>query len=127
MRADPRQLHLAAFHPTGSARAGADAARHPVDQHGRLRGVEGVWLCDASVLPSCPTVNPQVSIMAVALHISDTALAGGRSQPALSGDGDALPPPRCASELAGERRGDRSPGRPVPSGRVVAPGAQPPR
>jgi choline dehydrogenase-like flavoprotein len=73
-RADPRRLHLAAFHPTGSARAGADESLHPVDRDGRLRGVRGVWVCDASVLPSCPTVNPQVSIMAVALHIADAAL-----------------------------------------------------
>jgi choline dehydrogenase-like flavoprotein len=76
--ADPRELHLAAFHPSGSARAGADATRHPVDEYGRLRGVEGVWVCDASVLPSCPTVNPQVSIMAVALHIADAALREAR-------------------------------------------------
>ncbi len=48
----PAALHLAAFHPTGSAAAGADADRCPVDATGRLRGVAGVWVADASVLPS---------------------------------------------------------------------------
>lgn len=68
--ADPRELHLAAFHPTGTCRAGADPERYPVDPRGRLRGVEGVWVTDASVLPSCPEVNPQLSIMAMASAIT---------------------------------------------------------
>lgn len=72
-RLDPRRLRLAAFHPTGSAAAGSDPARHPVDPEGRLRGVDGVWVADASVLPSCPSVNPQVSIMAVAAGVGETA------------------------------------------------------
>ena len=69
-RADPRWLHVAAFHPVGTARAGSDPERFPVDPTGALRGVSGVWVTDASVLPTCPEVNPQVSIMALALAIS---------------------------------------------------------
>jgi choline dehydrogenase-like flavoprotein len=61
-----RGLHLAAFHPTGTAAAGADPAHHPVDDRGRLRGVRGAVVADASILPSCPGVNPQVSVMALA-------------------------------------------------------------
>lgn len=72
--ARPRELHVAAFHPTGTCRAGADPGRSPVDERGRLRGVEGVWVCDASVLPSCPEVNPQVTIMAVALAVAQSIL-----------------------------------------------------
>ncbi|GAB7142035.1 GMC family oxidoreductase [Mycobacterium riyadhense] len=67
----PRSLHLAAFHPTGTAAAGADEQFCPVDETGRLRGVNGVWVADASILPSCPEVNPQVSIMAMALAVAD--------------------------------------------------------
>lgn len=70
-RTDHRDLHLAAFHPAGTLRAGSDPQRCPVDEAGRLRGVEGVWVTDASVLPTCPEVNPQVSIMAVALAIAE--------------------------------------------------------
>lgn len=70
-RSDHRSLRLAAFHPAGTLRAGSDPQRCPVDEHGRLRGIEGVWVADGSVLPTCPEVNPQVSIMALALAIAD--------------------------------------------------------
>ncbi|MER6456461.1 GMC family oxidoreductase [Streptomyces sp900105245] len=66
-----RQLHLTAYHPTGTVAAGADPQRCPADPEGRLRGVRGVLVADASVLPSCPQVNPQVSIMAAAQAITE--------------------------------------------------------
>jgi choline dehydrogenase-like flavoprotein len=69
--ATPRGLHLAAFHPTGTARAGRDGELYPVDERGRLRGVDGVWVVDASAVPSCPEVNPQISIMALAMAFAD--------------------------------------------------------
>lgn len=74
-RVDVRRLRLAAFHPTGTAGAGADPSRHPVDPRGRLRGVAGVWVADASILPSCPGVNPQVSVMALAAGVGGAAAA----------------------------------------------------
>jgi choline dehydrogenase-like flavoprotein len=70
---DARRLRLAGFHPTGSVAAGSDPARHPVDPEGRLRGVDGVWVADGSILPSCPGVNPQVSIMALAAGVGEAA------------------------------------------------------
>lgn len=76
-RLDVRRLRLAGFHPSGTAAAGSDPARHPVDPEGRLRGVEGVWVADGSILPSCPGVNPQVSIMAMAAGVGE-AVAQGR-------------------------------------------------
>jgi choline dehydrogenase-like flavoprotein len=72
-RLDVRRLRLAAFHPGGTAAAGSDPARHPVDSAGRLRGVDGVWVADGSIMPSCPGVNPQVSIMALAMGAGETA------------------------------------------------------
>ncbi len=72
---DTRKLHLAAFHPTGSAAAGSDPGRHPVAANGALRGVRGVWVADGSILPSCPGVNPQVSIMALAGAVGERAAA----------------------------------------------------
>jgi choline dehydrogenase-like flavoprotein len=70
---DVRRLRLAGFHPTGSAAAGSDPACHPVDPEGKLRGVTGVWVADGSILPSCPGVNPQVSIMAIAAGVGEAA------------------------------------------------------
>jgi len=75
---NPRSLHLAAFHPTGTSAAGADEQRCPVDEHGRLRGVDGVWVADASILPSSPEVNPQLSIMAVALAVAEEVCSRSR-------------------------------------------------
>lgn len=73
-RISPRRLHLAAFHPTGTVAGGADPSRHPADPRGRLRGVRGVTVADASLLPSCPGVNPQISIMALAAEAAGAAL-----------------------------------------------------
>ncbi|MFE9879709.1 GMC family oxidoreductase N-terminal domain-containing protein [Streptomyces sp. NPDC005784] len=75
---DARDLHVSAFHPTGTVAAGADPQRAPADPEGRLRGVHGVLVADGSVLPGCPEVNPQLSIMAAALVISDAWLDGSR-------------------------------------------------
>lgn len=72
-RLDVRRLRLAGFHPSGTAAAGSDPARHPVDPEGRLRGIDGVWVADGSILPSCPGVNPQVSIMAMAAGVGEAA------------------------------------------------------
>src|SRR5205807_1481216 len=74
---DHRRLHLAGFHPVGTAAAGGDPERHPVDPTGRLRGVDGILVADASILPSCPEVNPQVTIMALALAVADGIVAAG--------------------------------------------------
>lgn len=76
-RTDQRNLHLSAFHPTGTAAAGSDEQVCPVDEAGRLRGVDGVWVADASILPSCPEVNPQLSIMAMALAVADGVVVAG--------------------------------------------------
>ncbi|QFZ72987.1 FAD-binding protein [Streptomyces fagopyri] len=75
-RVTARNLHLSAFHPTGTAAAGGDPQRAPVDPEGRLRGARGVLVVDGSVLPGCPEVNPQLTIMAVALAMSETWLEG---------------------------------------------------
>ncbi|MFJ8633205.1 GMC family oxidoreductase N-terminal domain-containing protein [Streptomyces sp. NPDC093568] len=72
-----RHLHVSAFHPTGTAAAGSDPDRAPADPEGRLRGVHGVLIADGSVLPSCPEVNPQLSIMAAALGVARGAVPEG--------------------------------------------------
>ncbi|MGE6737056.1 GMC oxidoreductase, partial [Streptomyces sp. NPDC059900] len=39
-------------------------------------GVHGVLIADGSVLPACPEVNPQLSIMAAALAITERYVEG---------------------------------------------------
>lgn len=64
--AQPGKLKLMGFHPLGTARAGADPAASVVDPSLRVHGRRGLYVCDASVLPSPPGVNPQITIMALA-------------------------------------------------------------
>jgi choline dehydrogenase-like flavoprotein len=47
----------------------------PTDTEGRSRGVHGVYVADAAVLPTCPEVNPQLAIMAMALSVAEHAAA----------------------------------------------------
>ena len=59
-----------AFHPLGTARADADPSRGVVDGDLRLHGVEGLYVCDASAVPSSLGVNPQITIMALATRLA---------------------------------------------------------
>lgn len=67
----PRALRLSAFHPVGTARMAANPADGVVGSHGEVHGVGGLFVADASVLPGCPTVNPQITIMALATRTAD--------------------------------------------------------
>lgn len=62
--AEPNALALFTAHAMGSVPMGA-LDRRPVDTSGRLRGVENIFVGDASVLPSAPGVNPMITIMAM--------------------------------------------------------------
>jgi choline dehydrogenase-like flavoprotein len=68
---DPRHLNLSAYHPGGTCCMGADPARCPVDEWGRVRGIENLWVADASLIPTPTIVNPQITIMMLALHVAD--------------------------------------------------------
>jgi choline dehydrogenase-like flavoprotein len=69
-RIRPRDLELMAFHPLGTAAAGRDPRRSVVDGSGRVHGVRGLHVADASVLPSSPGVNPQITIMALSTRLA---------------------------------------------------------
>ena len=47
---------------------GEDRTRSAADSFGRVHGAENVFVNDASLLPDAPGVNPQASVMAVALR-----------------------------------------------------------
>jgi choline dehydrogenase-like flavoprotein len=63
---DPRDIEIATVHLMGSCRMGVDPRRSVVDARGEAHEVEGLWIADASVLPTSIGVNPMLSIMAVA-------------------------------------------------------------
>jgi len=78
-------LILLAFHPLGTARADARPANGVVDENLKLRGVEGVYVGDGSVVPSSIGVNPQITIMALATrlayHLLDKAAPDDEPEP----------------------------------------------
>jgi len=74
LRLRPADLRLEAFHPMSTARMGADPATSVVDPTGAVRGVEGLYVADGSLLPTSVGVNPMMTIIACATHVAaDTA------------------------------------------------------
>jgi choline dehydrogenase-like flavoprotein len=69
-RVRPRDLTLMAFHPLGTARAGADPAGSVLDENLEVRGTPGLFVCDGSAVPTALGVNPQITIMALATRLA---------------------------------------------------------
>jgi choline dehydrogenase-like flavoprotein len=69
-------LNLSTVHVSSSCPMGENEALCPVDSHGRLRGLENVRIGDASVIPDAPGVNPQGTVMALALRTTRHFLSG---------------------------------------------------
>jgi choline dehydrogenase len=78
------------YHPAGTCRMGSDPAA-PVDPRLRVRGCEGLWVVDASVMPTVPRGHPNAVVAMIAMRAS-AWIAGSRS-----GSG-----PVVASEMARE-------------------------
>ena len=66
----PSALRLEAFHPMGTARMGEDERETVVDTGGEVRAMPGLFVADASVLPSALGANPMLTIMAFARRIA---------------------------------------------------------
>jgi hypothetical protein len=59
---------LSAYHPMGTCCMGADPYHSVVKSSGETWEVENLFICDASVLPTSLGVNPQLTIMALAMR-----------------------------------------------------------
>lgn len=64
-------IHTTA-HILGGAVIGKDADHGVVDGHGRVHGYQNLIVCDGSILPANPGVNPSLTIAALAEHILST-------------------------------------------------------
>jgi len=60
------ETHTAFYHGVGTCRMGDDGDDRVVDLDCRVLGVEGLRICDASVIPTVPRSNTNVAVMAVA-------------------------------------------------------------
>jgi choline dehydrogenase-like flavoprotein len=62
---------LASTHVQGSCRMGDDPERSAVDRNGKVHGVEGLYVGDSSAIPRTLSVNPSLTIMALASRLAD--------------------------------------------------------
>jgi choline dehydrogenase-like flavoprotein len=60
-----KRLNLLSVHVTSTCPMGANINKSAVDPFGLLYGTKNVYICDASILPEAPGVNPQVTIMSM--------------------------------------------------------------
>jgi choline dehydrogenase-like flavoprotein len=62
---------LASTHVQGSCRMGDDPERSAVDRNGKVHGVECLYVGDGSLIPRTLSVNPSLTIMALATRLAD--------------------------------------------------------
>ena len=63
------RMSYISFHQMGSAALGWDASTSVADAGGKVHGVRGLYLADASAFPTSSGVNPMGTIMALADHV----------------------------------------------------------
>lgn len=68
---EARHIHAMGFHPLGTCRPGASVEEGVVDFDHRVHGAEGLYVVDGSTVPTSLGVNPQVTIMAMALRAAE--------------------------------------------------------
>ena len=67
-----RRTHNTVYHPAGTVRMGAiDDQRSPLDPQLRVKGVTGLRVADASVMPELTTVNPNITTMMIGERCAD--------------------------------------------------------
>jgi choline dehydrogenase len=67
-----RKTHNTVYHPAGTARMGAvDDPEAVLDPRLRVKGVTGLRVADASIMPFLPAVNPNITIMMIGEKMSD--------------------------------------------------------
>ena len=70
MRVRADDLRLEAFHPMSTARMGADPKQSVTAPDGSVHGTDGLYVADASLLPSSVGVNPMMTIIACATQVA---------------------------------------------------------
>ena len=64
------------LHLMGGCRIGLDPQTSCVEPDFRLRGVDNIYVCDSSLFPNAPGINPGLTIMSLAQRLGDQ-LTGG--------------------------------------------------
>ncbi len=76
LREHLRTNHGTGYHPSGTCRMGRDGDEMAVvDEECRLRGVSGVFVADASVMPRLPRANTNLATLMIGERVADFILA----------------------------------------------------
>lgn len=67
---DPQHLRMVSYHPQGTCHMGADPDHSVVKANGETHDVPGLYVADASLLPTSIIVNPQITVYALATRIA---------------------------------------------------------
>jgi choline dehydrogenase-like flavoprotein len=59
------------LHLMGGCRIGTDPATSCVDPDFKLRGTKHTYVCDSSLFPNAPGINPALTIMALAQRLTE--------------------------------------------------------
>ncbi|MRG95946.1 GMC family oxidoreductase [Polyangium spumosum] len=70
-RIQPGDIEVTAYHPLGTCRIGTNPARSCLGPDHEAHDVAGLYVCDGSAIPSSLGVNPQMTIMAMALRAAE--------------------------------------------------------
>ena len=73
---DPTQVTLGTGHPQGGNAISSDPILGVVDPDFRVHGYSNLYVCDASVFPTSITVNPQLTVMALANYAAPRIAEG---------------------------------------------------
>jgi choline dehydrogenase-like flavoprotein len=69
-------LNMGSSHPQGGNTMSAGSESGVVDGECRVHGYRNLYVCDASVFPTSVTVNPQLTVMALAEYAARRMLRG---------------------------------------------------
>lgn len=75
----PWPIDQDASHHLGTTRMGDDPRESVVDRHGRVHGVDNVYLAGGSVFPTSGCANPTYTIVALSIRLADHLRATTRS------------------------------------------------
>jgi choline dehydrogenase-like flavoprotein len=75
---EPNLISLFSAHVNGTCRIGTDPGNSGCTPEGERHGAPGIFVCDGSILPSAPGVNPHATIMAAASLVAERVAARHR-------------------------------------------------
>jgi choline dehydrogenase-like flavoprotein len=73
----PNRILLFTAHQMSSCRIGTSSKDSVADPDGQVHGVPGLWVTDASAMPTASGVNPMLSLMALARRTATRMAAAG--------------------------------------------------